>query len=358
MCPGAHLILCLATIPSGGHLGRRDIAMTKRNPFSGRVDALPDHDFKLLHEAVRERACRSDIGVGTLAEAVAKYRPDPPCPKCGAPSRKDGRTPSDVQRHRCKDCGHRFVALAGTVLESCNKDLATWVDFVRLMCFNVPIEAAAEICRITHQTAWEWRHRVFATVNGYQDRIVLRDRVWIDETYITDTDLTHGYGQARKRGLSKQKLCIVVAIDVHKNIVAVVCGHGKPSSKRIKEGLQSHIAEGSTIVDDKERSHNALVKAVKGVRESYKADVRDPIYLECMEMVNNLCSWLKRYLWRFTGMDPDNLQSYLNWYVYLFRVNQAQEKWPRTARVVRHLVMSDAHYRSSSALRSTRILDC
>ena len=358
MCPGAHLILCLATIPSGGHLGRRDIAMTKTNPFKGRVDALPDDEFELLCEAVRERRCREDIGIGTLAEAAAEYRSAPSCPACGNDSRKDGKAPSGVQRFRCLECGHRFTALAGTIFENCKKDLPTWVDFIRLMCFNVPIEAAAEICRVTHQTAYEWRHRVFATVDGYQDRIVLRDRVWIDETYISDTDLTHGYGEARKRGLSKQKLCIAVAIDVRKNPVAVVIGHGKPSAKRVKDGLQSHIAEGSTIVGDKEKSHNSLAKAVKGTHEAYKADVRDPVYLECMAMVNNLCSWLKRYLWRFTGMDPDNLQSYLNWYVYLFRVNQAQEKWPRTERVVRHLMMTDAHYRSLGAFRSTQLLDC
>lgn len=323
--------------------------MSKRaNPYLGRVDALSDEGFHELERAVAARRCREDIGFATFEEAASKYRSRPSCPECKSEAGivKDGFTPAGHQRYRCKPCGCKFSSLTGTIFEYSKKDLPTWVDFVRLMCFNVPVEAAAEICRITHQTAWEWRHRVFATVDGYQDRIVLRDRVWIDETYITDTDLTHGYGQARKRGLSKQKLCIAVAIDVHKNPVAVVCGHGKPSSKRIKDGLRAHIAEGSTIVDDKERSHNALVKAVKGVRESYKADVRDPIYLECMEMVNSLCSWLKRYLWRFTGMDPANLQSYLNWYVYLFRVNQAREKWPRTARVVRHLMMVDSHYRT------------
>lgn len=323
--------------------------MSKRaNPYAGRVDALSHDEFSDLDRAVAARRCREDIGFATFEDAAAEYRGRPSCPECKSETGivKDGFTPAGHQRYRCKGCGCKFSSLTGTIFEYSKKDLPTWVDFVRLMCFNVPIEAAAEVCRITHQTAWEWRHRVFATVDGYQDRIVLRDRVWIDETYITDTDLTHGYGQARKRGLSKQKLCIAVAIDVHKNPVAIVCGHGKPSSKRIKEGLQSHIAEGSVIVDDRERSHSALVKVVKGVRESYKADVRDPVYLECMEMVNNLCSWLKRYLWRFTGMDPANLQSYLNWYVYLFRVNQAREKWPRTARVVRHLMMVDSYYRT------------
>lgn len=84
------------------------------------------------------------------------------------------------------------------------------------------------------------------------------------------------------------------------------------------------------------------------VDEPHKADVRDPVYLEAMALVNNLCSWLKRYLWRFTGMDPDNLQSYLNVYVYLFRVKRDDERWPKIARVVRHLFATDARFRSST----------
>ena len=84
------------------------------------------------------------------------------------------------------------------------------------------------------------------------------------------------------------------------------------------------------------------------VDEPHKADVRDPVYLEAMALVNNLCSWLKRYLWRFTGMDPDKLQSYLNVYVYLFRVKRDDERWPKIARVVRHLFATDARFRSST----------
>ena len=329
-------------------LGRMGRAMPKPNPFRGRVSSLSAEDFELLSSAVRERQCRERYGFGDFAEAAALFRPSPGCPQCGsdAPFR-DGLSPSGLQRYRCPSCGTRFNSLTGTVLEGCKKGLTAWTDFINLMRFGAPLEAVAEICQVTHQTAFEWRHRVFAAVDGCQDRLVLRDRVWIDETYINDTDLSHGYGQARKRGLSKQKICISVAIDVHKNPVAVVCGHGKPSSKRVKDALLGHIAKGSVIVHDMEKSHSGLVKAAGCSDEAYRADVRDPLYLECMAMVNNLCSWIKRYLWRFTGMKPANLQSYLNWYVYLFRVNMAHDRWPETERVVRHLLMADTHYRSS-----------
>lgn len=59
----------------------------------------------------------------------------------------------------------------------------------------------------------------------------------VDETYIYDTDLSKGYGQACKRGLSRQKLCICVAIDIHKNPVAVVCSHRKPSFARVRKAM-------------------------------------------------------------------------------------------------------------------------
>ena len=80
--------------------------------------------------------------------------------------------------------------------------------------------------------------------------------------------------------------------------------------------------------------------------EAHGADVNDLVYLERMEMVNDSCSWLKRYLWRFTGMSPRNLQARLDWHVYLCRVNRARDRRDPTARVVRHILMADATLRS------------
>ena len=42
-------------------------------------------------------------------------------------------------------------------------------------------------------------HRVFATVDGYQDRLVLSGRVWIDDPCLTDTDIVRGSGFVQKR---------------------------------------------------------------------------------------------------------------------------------------------------------------
>lgn len=145
-----------------------------------------------------------------------------------------------------------------------------------------------EICIISYPTAMLWREKVFSTVDGYQEHLYLENRVWLDETYLYDNSLLHD-DSYKKRGLSKNQLCIVVAIDCHKNTYAVICGHGKPSASRIFEALKNHIISGSTLVHDGKK-----------------------------HMTKNI--------YRFIRMRMTNLQSCLNWFVYLFRVKDEVEQ--------------------------------
>ena len=110
--------------------------------------------------------------------------------------------------------------------------------------------------------------------------------------------------------------------------------------------MGGRIAPGSLLIHDLERAHGVLVREGGLESEAHRADVNGPVYLERMEMANDLCSRLKRHLWRLTGMSPRSLQAYLDWYARLFRVNQARDRWDPTARVVRHILMVDATYRS------------
>ena len=321
--------------------------MVAISPYLGMVSSLDADAFDALCSAVAERRCRDLVGAGTLDEAAALRRPHPSCPSCGLPDCwQNGKTPAGHKRRLCPECGPQLSALAGTVLECGKKELPTWERFIACMCYNAPIDLIAEVCEITHKSAFEWRRRVFATVGGCQDRLVLSGRIWIDGPCLADSGIVRSAGFVQKRGLSRNRICIAVAIDAFKNVV-VICGHGKPSSKRIEDALLSHIAPGPVTVHDKERSHPALVKAAKCADGSCKADATDPAYLEAMELVNNLCPWLRRCLFRFPGMEKGNLQSCLNWFVYLFRVRRDEGKWPKAARVLRHLLMSDSHYRSS-----------
>lgn len=323
--------------------------MSVQNSFTDLVFSLSDKDFKVLQDAITVRKNKEQYDVTDFEELAIKYDRKASCPACGSVnSVSDGLTPDGLKRFRCKDCGKRFTLLSNTIFHSTNKSFDTWAEYLTLMTFNVPLEMTEELCGISHPTAMLWRKKVFATVNGYQEHLYLRDRIWIDETYLYDSSLVHEDDYKKKRGLSEDQLCIVVAIDIHKNTYAVICGHGKPSSERILEALKDHIVPGSTLVHDGEHAHNALIRELNLVDEAYKADLKDKNYLENMALINNMCSWLKRYIYRFIGMRIDNLQSYLNWFVYLFRVKGAADRWPKMNRILRHLVLTDTTYKRAS----------
>lgn len=114
---------------------------------------------------------------------------------------RDGRSESGVQRWLCRECGLRFDSLSGTMFERTKADLPTWVRFVSAMCWNCQLDATTELCGISHRTAFEWRHRVFAAVRSRRDSIRLSGRVWIDETYVNDDSLMADPGQMPRRNL-------------------------------------------------------------------------------------------------------------------------------------------------------------
>ncbi|MBR3327744.1 MAG: IS1595 family transposase [Atopobiaceae bacterium] len=270
---------------------------------------------------------------------------EPSCPKCGSMATwLDGRTPTGRARYRCRSCGERFSALTGTIFASAKLPLHKIMKIVEVMCHNASLRLIETVCEVSHNTAFPWRHKVFSTVGGWQDKVVLSGRVWIDEMYFEDTRAKRDPGAPRRRGLSRDKVCVVVAIDSRKQTLAIASENGKPSTGRINKALRRHIMEGSTIVHDCEKAHNALVRDLRLVDERYKAVTTDPVYLEQMALVNHLCSWIRRYVERFACMRSENLQAYLDWFVYLHRVHRDGKRWPVEERVVRHLALSNSTY--------------
>lgn len=319
--------------------------MSETNPFEEYVFSLPDDLFEKLKEAIDTRIDKQRYGFSSFEEAALFYDRKPLCPICGSQRYfEDGHTSAGHKRYRCKDCSESYTLLSDSVFNSAKISLHKLMSYIQLMSFNVPLQLLCEVLDISNNTAELWRKKIFETVNGYQDHLILSDTIWIDETYIEDYEVLARKDGKHLRGLSRSKICIAVAIDKYKNMVAIISGHGKPSSKRIMAALKDHIKQGSHIIHDGDHSHNKLIKELKCSEEVYKANSKDPIYLEHMRFINNMCGWLKRYIWRFIGMDIHNLQSYLNWFIYIHRVNNYKDRWPKTERTLRHLLLSRVRF--------------
>lgn len=304
------------------------------------VFLLSSEEFKELKEAVDKRIDYELYGFTSYEEAALHYGRAPICPKCNSDKYHfDGYTKAGHIRYKCEICNCSYTLLSDSIFNSAKLPFHKLMNYLVLMSFNVPLNLLSEVVDISSNTADLWRKKIFKTINDYQDHLILKDRVYIDETYIEDYEVLATKDNKHLRGLSHSKVCIVVAIDIHGNMVAIIEGHGKPSSAKIIKALKSHIKEESTIIHDGDHSHNKLIEELHCKEELYKAKPIDEYYLKHMALINNMCGWLKRYIYRFIGMDIHNLQSYLNWFIYLLRVKRYDEVWPKTERIFRHLLL-------------------
>lgn len=307
------------------------------------VFGLNKAEFDQLCMEVENRKCFEKFGSYDYEELAKLYGRTPICPNCGNENLKmDGKDSNNYQRYKCK-CGCRFHLLTNSIFSSTKIPLPKWFSMIRLMSYNVPLDLIAEQIQVHHNTALLMRRKLFQTVNNYQSNIKLNGTVFIDEIYTFDSERPKNHFGKNKRGISKNKCCIFLAIDQYKKMVIFFIGRGLPTSKKIKDTLLPHLAEGTVtkIIHDGLQSHTKAIKKSKVEDEIHKASVKDEESLKAMLLINSFSSWVQRYLSRFTGMDTEYLQDYLNWFVYLFSCKQQNEIWPRDKRILRHLLLNN-----------------
>ena len=146
--------------------------MSTKDSFEDYVFSLSKDDFELLKDSITKRNNMEKYRASSIEElALLKERPIL-CPACGSSDCiKDGHTANGTERYLCKECGHTFILVSKSIFNSMKIDFDILARYVQLMSFNLPLEAVEELCDVSHPTALLWRHKIFATVNEYQDKV-------------------------------------------------------------------------------------------------------------------------------------------------------------------------------------------
>ena len=257
------------------------------------------------------------------------------CPRCGS---RDivgkGRDKRGLRRWRCNSCPRHFTPATGTIFEERKLPVSDWSEFL-LEVFSY--EAIAGITRSNRRsptTIPYWLAKTFKVLEGVQEGVVLEGRVQADEAYYP---IPLSEAETGKRGLkpgfSKNKICIAVSCEGGKprRSTFEVCGRGKPSGERALAAYGPHIAEGSTLVHDKERSHGIVVRERKLTSEAYDSRLisKLPDKENPLQQVNRLCFLVKVFLDRHNGFDRSNMQDWLN--LFSVMVNPPHDKMEKVA---------------------------
>ena len=285
----------------------------RKTPWDGVTNLTPTQTFlkKNYDEYYKER--HRKVGESDEAELVNSYVPLK-CPYCGFENfKRNGYTNSGVRRYKCA-CKKAFLPTTGTIFDEHKLSISEWMEYCLNLFRHVSITADSWSNKNTFNTSRYWLQKLFLTLDGVQDTIVLGDTVWLDETYycVRAEDVEYNEDGSKLRGISTNQIRIV-ATDKQQTVFLLE-GVGKPTQKRTYETFKNHIKPKSTLFHDNEAAHKKLVKELSLKSASYSSkelkgllDKDNPLY-----PVNRAHAILKMFLNEHSGFKRDDLQGYLN----------------------------------------------
>ena len=224
-----------------------------------------------------------------------------------------------LRRYRCKACGKTFGALTGTALSGLHHK-ERWLSFGESLAEGETIRASAARCGIAPSTAHRWRHRFLEAVRQAPDR--LAGIVEADETFVLESRKGERKlnrkprrrgGKARKRGLSREQVPILVAADR----TGATLSHTLPAlnADSVREALEPVIARDALLVSDASGCYPPAAAALtiphESINRSAGERVRGALHIQT---VNSRHSEIKGFLRAFRGIATKNLDSYLRWF--------------------------------------------
>jgi len=310
---------------------KRNTPSRKRTPWTGMDDANPLQSFidtSNMTNYKKKHPSISDTEESTMLNAYSLNV----CRHCQSPRiQKYGFTGNHVRRYRCLDCRRTFTVTTGSIFDNHKIPISEWIDYLlglfRIQSFN----SVSKSNRNSDTTTNYWNSKLYLTLRGYQDNIILGGITYIDETFykLRKEDIQTKDNELQYRGLSRNQICIGIGCDLSGHVYCTVEGYGKTSSKKTMDAFFHHVEPGATIVHDMEKSHGKLVQELKLMSEAYSskslkglADKDNPL-----NEINQRCRQLKYFLNSHSGFNRVNLPDYLN--LFAFIVNPPNDPYKK-----------------------------
>lgn len=251
------------------------------------------------------------------------------CRICGSDKIiRKGFTRKGVQRYKCLLCSRYFGPTTGTIFDDHKISVTEWIEYLLNLFGYSSINLNSKVNKNANTTAKYWLKKVFLLLEDYQDNTVLSNEVWIDEFYYTVVrkDLYYKENGKLPRGLSRNKYCIGLGCDSNHHYYATVEGKAKTSVSKTLKAFELHIKKESILNHDSEHSHVKLIENLNLISNVYETkktkllkDVDNP-----MNRINHMCSALRRFLDSHPGFNRDELQDYLN--LFIFVMSEPKDK--------------------------------
>jgi transposase-like protein len=234
------------------------------------------------------------------------------CPHCMSTRIRGHGKYRGRQRYMCKNCGKTFNDMSCTPLAGIHKP-----------------EKFGQYIKFMLTTSFYWRHKVLNALCNL-DIEKLYGVVESDEKYFIESFKGKKKNicrkpkkrgtPAKKRGISNQQACVLVAMDRNGHIISGHAGMGLINAKQIDSIIGTYISNDSTLCSDSSNNYINFAK-LKGlahvqVNASKKMYVINSIYH--IQHVNSYHGKLESFInGRFRGVATKYIDNYLFWHRFL-----------------------------------------
>ena len=243
------------------------------------------------------------------------------CPACQSTHFHRHGQAHGLQRYRCVPCGKTFNALTGTPLAHLHHK-ERWLVYADCLLNSFSVRKAAAQVTIHRNTSFRWRHRFLALARTDRPRclhgITEADEMYVLESQKGSRHLTRPArkrgGQAGKRGISSEQVCILVARDRTGQTVDFVTGLGQLTKARLHACLPPVIDRDILLVSDSHPAYPVFAREIGIQHEAVNLRagirVRGTVHVQ---NVNAYHSRLRDWLRAFHGVATRYLPNYLGW---------------------------------------------
>ena len=240
------------------------------------------------------------------------------------------------QRYRCKACKKTFTDLTNTALYR-TRHLNCWMKFIECMIEGYSLRKSAELIgNVTHVTLFYWRHKFLTALKQMEDSN-FQGIVEMDETYflysekgqrkIKDRKPRKRGGSAKKRGISNEQVCVLVARDRDKVTFSQTLGMGRLTKEQLDKAIGHKLSSKNVLCTDAWRAFKTYATEKDISIYQFKSDGKTRTKgLYHIQNVNNYHRRLKGWIQRFNGVATKYLNNYLAWFQVLESIHHQRNE--------------------------------
>ena len=247
------------------------------------------------------------------------------CPRCDCTRCYRHGHANDLQRYRCRDCGRTFNDLSGTPLAGLRLK-GKWLDYCAALLASSPVRQSAERVGVHRNTAFRWRHRFLRWVKldrpQYLTGIVEADEMFLLESQKGSRKLDRPPrkrgGRARRRGISRELDCILVARDRSGQTIDAVTGRGALTAAQLTQQLLPKLDPQALLVSDANAAYRAFAGKHRIAHQAVNLRAGQRVRLSAagvihVQNVNAYHQRFRQWLAPFRGVASRYLPNYLGW---------------------------------------------